>query len=98
MAGTSGKLSSPWSSLRSRYWLATLRVAWRIPRSLAIGVVLLYQKTLSPDHGFLTALFPGGYCRFTPSCSDYCKESFKKNGFLYGFVKSFWRILRCNPW
>jgi conserved hypothetical protein YidD len=37
-------------------------------------------------------------CRFTPSCSEYALEAFKKHGPIKGFLLSAWRILRCNPW
>ena len=71
---------------------------WHIPRNLLILVVKGYQKTLSPDHGFVKRFFPYGYCKFTPSCSDYAKISLQKHGFFIGFAKASWRVLRCNPW
>ncbi len=56
---------------------------------LMIWLVKLYRKFISP-------LKPP-CCRFTPSCSAYALEAFKKRGFFIGFILSFWRILRCNP-
>lgn len=67
------------------------------PRHLAAGLVELYQKTLSPDHSWLRHLFPNGYCRFYPTCSEYSKQAFLKYGLIKGGLKSFWRVLRCNP-
>ena len=64
-----------------------------------VFLVTIYQKTISPDHGgFLRIFYPNGYCRFTPSCSEYSKQAFLKYGFVKGFFKSVWRVLRCNPW
>lgn len=72
---------------------------WHIPRNLMITLIKLYQVTLSPDHqGLLKFFYPHGYCRFIPSCSEYSKQAFGKYGFFKGLFKSFWRILRCNPW
>lgn len=72
---------------------------WQIPRKIMVKLIEIYQKTVSPDHGgFLKIFYPHGYCRFTPSCSEYSKQAFLKYGFLKGLLKSIWRILRCNPW
>jgi hypothetical protein len=54
-----------------------------------IYLIRLYQKFISP-------LLPPS-CRFYPSCSEYSAQAFAKYGLLKGFVKSVWRILRCNP-
>ena len=61
-------------------------------------LILFYQKTFSLDHGFLKNLFPFGFCRFKPSCSEYAYASIEKYGVIIGLIKSVWRILRCNPW
>lgn len=63
----------------------------------AIGVIKLYQKTISPDHG---VLFGGKQkvCRFHPTCSEYTIGAIKKYGIFKGSAKGIWRILRCNPW
>ncbi|MBQ7896856.1 MAG: membrane protein insertion efficiency factor YidD [Clostridia bacterium] len=54
-----------------------------------IFLIKLYRKFISP-------LFPP-CCRFTPTCSEYALEAFKKHGAVKGFFLTFWRILRCNP-
>lgn len=36
-------------------------------------------------------------CRFYPSCSEYAIEAVGKDGILLGGIKSFWRLIRCNP-
>jgi len=63
-----------------------------------LWLIRLYQKTISPDHGFFRHRFPHGYCRFYPTCSEYAYQSIKKRGLVVGSLKSAWRILRCNPW
>ncbi|MCR4416896.1 MAG: membrane protein insertion efficiency factor YidD [Ignavibacteria bacterium] len=54
-----------------------------------IYLIKFYQKFISP-------LFPPS-CRFYPTCSQYSIEAFQKYGVIKGFLKSTWRILRCNP-
>lgn len=63
-----------------------------------LALIRLYQKTLSPDHGFFRSRFPHGYCKFYPSCSEYAYQVIKKRGLAIGTLKSAWRIVRCNPW
>ncbi len=64
---------------------------------LAVKLIKLYQKTLSPDHGYLRDRHPMGCCRFRPTCSQYAVEAIELNGFFVGVVMAAWRILRCNP-
>lgn len=63
-----------------------------------VGMVWCYQKTFSPDHGFVKYLFPHGYCKFYPSCSEYTRQSIQEQGVVKGIIKGVWRIMRCNPW
>jgi len=66
-----------------------------LPRKL----VRLYQWTVSPDHSYLgKKMYPHGYCRFHPSCSQYMHDALGKYGLLRGLGKGTYRILRCNPW
>lgn len=67
------------------------------PRYVAIKVLRLYQKTLSFDYGIFQRLFPYGYCRFHPTCSEYAIQAVAKYGVIKGGLKAFWRVLRCNP-
>jgi len=66
--------------------------------SLAVKIIELYQRTLSPDEGWFRARFPGGYCQFTPHCSEYGKQAIIKHGVVRGSLLALWRIIRCNPW
>ncbi|MDO8622520.1 MAG: membrane protein insertion efficiency factor YidD [bacterium] len=69
-----------------------------MPRTSVSWCVRLYQATLSPDHGIAVRwMFPRGFCRFHPSCSEYGRISILKHGVFFGSTKSLWRILRCNP-
>lgn len=54
-----------------------------------ILLIRFYRKFISP-------LKPP-CCRFTPTCSAYAIEAFKKRGFFAGLILTVWRILRCNP-
>ncbi len=56
---------------------------------IAIWLIGLYRKYISP--------LKEPCCRFTPTCSEYALEAFKKRGFIVGFALTLWRILRCNP-
>ena len=67
-------------------------------RTLAKKVIVLYQKTLSPDHGVLKALYPYGCCRYYPTCSEYALEAIDRHGALKGGKIGARRVLRCHPW
>jgi uncharacterized protein len=55
-----------------------------------IGLIKLYQIMVSP--------WLGPSCRFTPTCSQYGLEAFKKYGVFKGFWLTVKRISRCHPW
>lgn len=61
-------------------------------------LIRLYQKTISPDHGWFKSKYPAGYCRFYPTCSEYGYQMIKKRGLIIGGPLVLWRIIRCNPW
>lgn len=64
----------------------------------AIFMITIYQKTFSPDHGFLSYDLSPKRCRFFPSCSDYAKESLRQYGLLKGLMFLWKRVIRCHPW
>lgn len=60
--------------------------------------IKIYQTVLSPDHSFWgNQRFPYGYCRFSPSCSEYGKQALEKHGLVGGLWRVVARIGRCNP-
>ncbi len=64
---------------------------------LFIFLIKLYQKTVSPDHGLFKALYPHGFCKFYPSCSEYAVQSINSKGVVIGIWLAVKRIARCNP-
>lgn len=68
-------------------WL--LSFLYRLPARTVIGLVRLYQLTLSPIFG--------RQCRFQPTCSHYMIGAVEKYGVLRGVPRGLWRIARCNP-
>jgi len=58
-------------------------------RRLILGLIRIYQLTLSP--------LLGSNCRFEPTCSAYATEAIKKFGVLKGGYLSFRRLLKCHP-
>ncbi len=54
-----------------------------------ILIIKLYQSFISP--------LIGANCRYTPTCSEYSINAFKKHGLLKGFFLSVKRISKCNP-
>ena len=57
---------------------------------LLIGLIRLYQITLSP--------WLGGVCRYTPTCSNYGIQALEKYGAFKGSWLTLKRVLSCNPW
>jgi putative membrane protein insertion efficiency factor len=53
-------------------------------------IIRIYQTLISP-------LLPST-CRFSPTCSQYSKQSLIKYGLIKGSILSVKRILKCNPW
>ncbi len=58
-------------------------------RIVAIGVVRVYQRAISP-------LFPRR-CKYHPTCSAYAVQAVRSYGILRGSVLAAWRLLRRNP-
>lgn len=65
---------------------------------VTLELIRFYQKTFSLDHGFLKHIFPYGYCRFNPTCSEYAYQAIDRYGLLKGGFKAIKRLLRCHPW
>jgi putative membrane protein insertion efficiency factor len=56
-----------------------------------IVLIKIYQWVISP-------LLGRSKCRFTPTCSQYGLEAFKKHGPIKGFWLTVKRISKCHPW
>ena len=69
-----------------------------LPRRFVRGLIVVYQKTLSLDHGPLAKYVPFGVCKYHPTCSEYGYGAISRFGVLRGIPMAIWRILRCNPW
>jgi len=57
---------------------------------LFIGIIRLYQITLSP--------YLPNSCRYTPTCSQYGIEALRKHGPFKGGWLTLKRVASCNPW
>ena len=57
--------------------------------SLALGLIRLYQRVLSP-------LLPQA-CRFIPTCSVYGHEAIMRHGIWHGSWLTLRRLARCHP-
>ncbi len=58
-------------------------------KHIMIWLIGLYRKFISP--------IKPPCCRFTPTCSAYAAEAFRRRGFFVGLLLTVWRLLRCNP-
>jgi putative membrane protein insertion efficiency factor len=58
-------------------------------KAVALALIRLYQRTLSP--------LLGSHCRFHPTCSAYTAEAISRHGFFKGVYLGLRRLLRCHP-
>jgi hypothetical protein len=56
---------------------------------LAIALIRLYQRTLSP--------WMPSSCRFEPTCSHYAAEAIARHGLARGGWLTLRRLARCHP-
>ncbi len=61
----------------------------RIVAAPFIGLIRLYQLTLSP--------MIGGHCRFQPTCSHYALMAYRTHNPAYATLLTTRRLLRCHP-
>jgi putative membrane protein insertion efficiency factor len=62
----------------------------RAVRALLLGLIRLYQLTLSP--------WLGTQCRYEPTCSRYAAEALTRFGVRRGVWLAVRRLARCHPW
>ncbi len=67
-------------------------------KPVVLAFIRAYQKTISPDHGLASRLFPDGYCKFEPTCSQYGYDAIVRFGVIKGIWLGTKRVARCNPW
>ena len=66
-----------------------------LPARALLGVIWLYQRTLSPA---LPAVFGSACgCRFSPTCSHYAAEALRTHGFFGGAWLALRRVMKCTP-
>ena len=68
---------------------AVLEFIQSVLADLALGLIFLYQRFISP-------LFPPA-CRFRPTCSSYAAQAIKIHGFWRGSFLAAKRLLKCHP-
>ncbi|MCZ6641890.1 MAG: membrane protein insertion efficiency factor YidD [Gammaproteobacteria bacterium] len=61
----------------------------QLPKRILMGLVRVYQVTLSP--------FFGRQCRFEPTCSHYALQALEEYGALQGSWLAIKRVGRCHP-
>lgn len=82
----------PESTTANTVWVRRLA---RLPAAGLLGLVWLYQRTVSP---VLPAVFgPACGCRFAPTCSHYAAEAVRTHGAITGSWLALRRLLRCTP-
>ena len=59
-------------------------------RALLLGLIRVYQLTLSP--------WLGTQCRYDPTCSKYAAEALERHGVTRGVWLAAKRLGRCHPW
>jgi putative membrane protein insertion efficiency factor len=67
----------------------------RLPALGLLGLIRVYQRTLSPLLPVVTAGACG--CRFSPTCSHYAAEAVRTHGAIAGTVLAVIRLVKCTP-
>jgi putative membrane protein insertion efficiency factor len=72
-----------------------LKIASALLARAMLGMIRLYQLTLSP---VLPVVFgPNCGCRFHPTCSHYAMGAIRSHGAVRGAGYAIWRLLKCTP-
>lgn len=67
----------------------------RLPASALLGLIWVYQRTLSPA---LPVVFgPACGCRFYPTCSHYAAGAIRSHGAVRGTWLAVRRLAKCTP-
>ena len=57
---------------------------------IVVYIIKLYQLTIG--------LYMRGACRFSPTCSEYMKQSILKYGIIKGVQLGCCRLIKCHPY
>jgi len=82
----------------SRVSRGATAIGMSLARRAFVGLIRLYQHTLSLDHGPFRALRPHGQCKYHPTCSMYALQVIERLGVWRGGFLTMKRIARCHPW
>lgn len=75
--------------------VAACHLLARLPAHALLGLIWVYQRTISPA---LPLVFgPGCGCRFSPTCSHYAALAVRDHGAIYGSWLALRRIVKCSP-
>ncbi len=67
----------------------------RLPARALLGLIWVYQRTLSPV--IPVVMGPTCGCRFHPTCSHYAAEAVRTRGAVIGTALALRRLIKCNP-
>lgn len=62
-----------------------------------IFLLRLYQKTISPDHGFGRGINNHWGCKFYPSCSEYAVRALSQKSTPEAIKLISKRLIKCHP-
>lgn len=67
----------------------------RLPAQALLGLIWVYQRTVSPA---LPAIFGSACgCRFSPTCSHYAAGAIRTHGVFVGLFLAVVRLAKCTP-
>ncbi len=66
-------------------------------KKILLFIIKIYQRTLSPDHGFGKMFSNKLGCRFYPSCSEYAHQALLKKTTGSALRLIIKRVIRCHP-
>ena len=80
-----------------KFYFLQCKKALRSFESMISEFLVLIILSFIKFYNFFVSPLLGVKCRFLPTCSEYCNDSFKEHGLLRGGMYSLKRILRCHP-
>ncbi len=92
---TSAAVARPGASDGVRPNPGMLQAIASIPAIVLVGLIRIYQSTISPVLPIITMGRCG--CRFAPTCSHYAAEAIRVHGAGRGLMMAIVRLLKCTP-